>query len=420
MCYNLFKLYLKLLGIGGNFVENLHVQYMKDLMQSQGIAVSIIRPPYDDIKLFDGGLREQLYLNYDFSLITERLSQVMGKTIYIVIDSFEIHYLFFKYPNSEDTYVLIGPYMTKEYQNIIGDVSERMKLSPMQIKELKEYYISVPRHEDNNPEIRIMIIANYIFGQNGYAIENTANILSHNPDAYEMRLEPEKLLSYSLIEERYGIEDAFLDAVRRGDLQESLLQMNRLGRYSFEQRDTDEFRNLKNMIITFNTLMRKSVQQASVHPAYIDSVSANFARAIESTVSIADLTRLASEMVRKYCRLVQDHSLAKNSKNVQKVLNYIDFHYTEQFTLNQLADIAGISTSYLSTQFKKETGMTITDHILNLRVRRALPMLATTALSISEISEKVGFQDYNYFTRIFKKVMDKSPSQYRKFLRQQT
>ena len=399
-------------------MENIHIQYMHDLMQAQGIAVTIIRPPYSEINLFDGGLREQLYLNYNFSVIIERFSLVKEKTIYVVVDSFEIHYIFFKHPVLEQSYVLVGPYMTKEYQYIMGEVSERMKLNPMQIKDLKEYYISIPRYENNNHEVGIMVIANYIFGQDGFAVESSNHILAHNPDEYEIRLEPEKMLSYSLIEERYSIEDAMLGAIGRGDLKEATMQMSRLGRYSFEQRQTDTLRNSKNYIIVLNTLIRKAVQQATVHPAYIDSVSSNYSLAIESAANITDLTRLSREMIKKYCRLVQDHSLSKNSKNIQKALNYIDFHYTEHFTLNQLAEIAGISASYLSTQFKKENGVTITDYVINLRIRRSLPLLAATTLSVSEISEKVGFQDYNYFTRIFKKVMGKSPSQYRKSLRQ--
>ena len=399
-------------------MENLHIQYMHDLMQAQGIAVTIIRPPYSDINLFDGGLREQLYLNYNFSVIIERLSLVKEKTIYVVVDSFEIHYIFFKHPVLEQAYVLIGPYMTKEYQYIMGEVSERMKLNPIQIKDLKEYYISIPRYENNNHEVGIMVIANYIFGQDGFAVESSNHILAHNPDEYEIRVESEKMLSYALIEERYEIEDAVLNAIGHGDLKEALLQMSRLGKYNIEPRNIDTLRNYKSMLITLNTLMRKAVQQASVHPAYIDSVSANFARVIESVVNITDLTRVPREMLKKYCRLVQVHSLSKYSKNIQKALNYIDFNYTEHFTLNQLAEIAGISTSYLSTQFKKETGVTITDYVINLRIRRSLPLLATTSLPISEISEKVGFQDYNYFTRTFKKVMGKSPSQYRKSLMQ--
>jgi len=390
---------------------------MQEFMHAQGTAVHIISPPYEKMHLFDGGLREQLYTNYDFDALANRFANAKPKTVYTLTDNFETHYIFFKLPSN--SLVIVGPYMTRDYREITPIVSHSMNLPPIQEKELKEYYVGIPKYEINTgtPESKIMLMAKYLYGDDGFTVDSSSTILKHTPSAYEVRLEPERLLSYTLIEERYAIEDAMLNAVERGDIKDALHYRNQLSKYSIEDRNPDNLRNLKTLCITFNTLLRKAAQRGSVHPAYIDSVSMGFARAIEAAVSIPAVTAITADLVQKYCRLVQEHNLKKYSPSIQKALNYIDFHYSDTITLPQLADIARTNANYLSTQFKKEVGLSITDHINHLRVRRSLQLLATTDAPISVVSEKVGFMDFNYYTRVFKKVMEKSPSEYRKSLR---
>jgi len=400
-------------------MDNRFVQYMQEFMHGQGTLVHIITPPYENMRVFDGGLREQLYIDYDFSSLAKNFHETERQTIYTLTDSFETHYIFLKHPHhNENSFIFIGPYMTLDYRTVVLPVSERMKLPPIQTKELKEYYIGIPRYEPNDtPATKMMLIAKYLFGDAGFEVEGSSMLLMHDPDTYEIRLEPERLLSYELIEKRYNIEDALLEAVERGDVKEALKIKNAISKYRVEERNPDKLRNAKTLTISFNTLLRKAAQRGSVHPAYIDSVSINFARAIEAAVNFDTLKTATDDMVTKYCRLVQEHSLKKYSKIVQVALNYIDFHYTEPLSLAQLADIVGTHANYLSSRFKKELGISVTDHINRIRIRRSLPLLATTNLPISRISEKVGITDYNYYTRVFKKIMEKSPSEYRKSLR---
>lgn len=403
-------------------MEFQHLQYMKELANAQGLAVNIIPPPYENIQQFDAGLREQIYRNYDYGEIIKQLSYGRERTVYLLSDNFNVHYIFFKQPRTstdeEPVFVVIGPYLSHDYREVFTEVHERLKLPPFQAKELKEYYSEIPCYDFNDsPEIWIMVMASYIFGGNDFDVDRSSLFLQEDPNAYEVRLEPEHLLSYKLIEERYGIEDALLDAVERGDLKQAIYHKNQMHKYKIEPRNSDSLRNSKNLCITFNSLLRKAVQRGGVHPAYIDSVSSGFARSIEAVTKEADLGDLLDEMVRKYCRLVQKYSLSKYSKNVQKALNYIDFNYTEQISLSLLSEIASTNANYLSTLFKKETGTTVTEYINQLRIHRSLPLLATTDLPINIVAEKVGFLDDNYYTRVFKKYMQKSPREYRKSFR---
>lgn len=73
-----------------------------------------------------------------------------------------------------------------------------------------------------------------------------------------------------------------------------------------------------------------------------------------------------------------------------------------------------ISPSYLSSLFKQDTGTTIVDYINSQRVDRAAVLLATTDRSIAAVAAAVGILDVNYFTKIFKKQLGTTPTQYRR------
>ena len=72
------------------------------------------------------------------------------------------------------------------------------------------------------------------------------------------------------------------------------------------------------------------------------------------------------------------------------------------------------NASYLSNLFKRETGITLTNFINQQKIRLAAQYLKESQLSIAQVSERVGIQDVNYFTRVFKKHMGVTPSDFRK------
>lgn len=96
------------------------------------------------------------------------------------------------------------------------------------------------------------------------------------------------------------------------------------------------------------------------------------------------------------------------------VLQYIHAHYTERITLEQLAELEHISKSYLSRQFKQQTGVTVIAYINRLRTETAKRLLTTTSYSVSEIAYQVGFESPKYFCRAFRNQTGESPAVFRK------
>lgn len=104
-----------------------------------------------------------------------------------------------------------------------------------------------------------------------------------------------------------------------------------------------------------------------------------------------------------------------NFSDQQRLEMFIDEHYMEKLSLKSISESLGIGTTKLCSLAKKlSPDGSITKLISIRRVEAAKILLLKENMSIAEIAEKVGFSDYNYFTKIFKKISGVTPSQYRK------
>lgn len=113
---------------------------------------------------------------------------------------------------------------------------------------------------------------------------------------------------------------------------------------------------------------------------------------------------------------VTEVSEEASSTVVKQMVNEIREHYTENITLQMLAEKYGFSTGYISSMIKEELGLSFSEYITEKRIQKAKELLADERLSIDMVAEKAGYNDYFYFTKVFKKTVGMSPSKYRKNL----
>ena len=119
------------------------------------------------------------------------------------------------------------------------------------------------------------------------------------------------------------------------------------------------------------------------------------------------------EMIDRYCNLVKTHSMKKHSPLVQKVITLVDFDITADLSLSSQAEMLNVNASYLSTLFKKEMGMTLTEYVTKRRIEHASFLLTSTNLQIQAVAQNCGIYDVNYFTKMFKKHTGKTPKEHR-------
>ena len=219
-----------------------------------------------------------------------------------------------------------------------------------------------------------------------------------------------------LLEERYEIENQFLKYVSVGNYNKSLAILNGINDFILENRAKTRLRDYKNYTIVLNTLLRKAAEHGAVHPIHIDNLSSSFAIKIEELHTIDQGIALCREMIRKYCLLVKKYSTKEYSFFIQKVIARIEADFTADQSLKTHAELLNLNPSYLSSLFKKETGMTLTEYVNQRRIEHGIFLLNSTNMQIQDVALNCGIPDINYFTRLFKKQIGKTPSEYKRLL----
>ncbi len=128
--------------------------------------------------------------------------------------------------------------------------------------------------------------------------------------------------------------------------------------------------------------------------------------------------RLMAYLLRHYAEMIlsgKDFSARAATMHRMNLLqDYIAKHYNEKITTEQLARLCFVSESHFCRFFRNITGKTATGYLNEYRIEKATLMLKNTNKSITAIASSVGFDDVNYFTRVFKKIKKITPVTYRK------
>jgi two-component system response regulator YesN len=101
-------------------------------------------------------------------------------------------------------------------------------------------------------------------------------------------------------------------------------------------------------------------------------------------------------------------------------MHYLHSNFSKKVTLNDIGKLTFFSPNYCENIFKRETGRSVIDYLLEIRMEEAKKLLAEGVLSLGDVSETVGFEDYNYFSRVFKKRTGYTPSEYKKLISTRT
>ena len=124
------------------------------------------------------------------------------------------------------------------------------------------------------------------------------------------------------------------------------------------------------------------------------------------------LNHIRHELIKKRSSGIKQDKIA-DEKRIHKIISYLHDHITEAISLKMLADEFFLHPSYISQLFKQETGLNYHDYLMHLRVDSAKRLLSTTDLSILQITEMTGFQNYRGFSQVFKRLEKITPSKYR-------
>lgn len=138
---------------------------------------------------------------------------------------------------------------------------------------------------------------------------------------------------------------------------------------------------------------------------------ASVADRIHNACSAIQIRLIILEIMELVCR--QMANSRTGSKPIKKVMEFVSAHYAERITLNDAAKLCHYSVSYFSRVFKAQTGENFVSYLNKVRLNHTVSRMATSSSDITQIAYSCGFNDINYYTRLFKREYHMTPQTYR-------
>lgn len=362
-------------------------------------------------------------INYHLvKCIKQYLKQCETSKITSIITPFHTQYYILCISKEQDEHLMVGPFVENPItDNLVYPIINNLKLNLDYAAKLKLYYQSVPSIDTSSVFEILFTINEYVTKNQLHPSVNTIDlsIMPKQDSSYDLFVENMNRTSmYKKLEYRYAGEDKLLSYITNGDviLAQSQLENSPL-RSSEIIRTKDTVRNMKNLLLSTNTLFRKAAHVGGVHPIYIDELSNKWAMKIEQALSLEALNNMPLQMISSYCLLTKEHSLSQYSPIIKQALTFIDLNLSSNLTVKKVALEVNLSPDYLTRLFKKELGVTVITYINQKRIYRSLKLLKTTNLSIEEIGDLIGLSNTSYFYTLFKREIGISPKQYRNGLK---
>ncbi|MCX7708442.1 MAG: response regulator [Clostridia bacterium] len=129
--------------------------------------------------------------------------------------------------------------------------------------------------------------------------------------------------------------------------------------------------------------------------------------------SVGELKTYLSQEIHRIINEINDKKTGRSGALIDKVCEFIKQNYTRELSLEEAAGIVGLSNFYFSKMFKQYKNVNFVDYIAEVRINKSKELLKDPSINIKDIGELVGYNDPNYFTRVFKRTEGLTPTEYR-------
>ncbi len=270
--------------------------------------------------------------------------------------------------------------------------------------------------------LQILCTMNYVMNGEKLSLEDVA-IYDFEQSNLENVLENERLdKRYENVMEEtphtvhntLALEQTLMQIIAKGDVGALYEWFSRAPSVQGGIIANDSLRQLKNTFIVTATLSSRAAIKGGMDAEDALSLSDNYIKKCELLYSVEQIVNLQYHMVLEYTRGVERVRMNKNpSKLLIKITHYVQHHLSQPLNVEDLAKNMFTSRTHLAAKFKEETGMTLTDFILQEKMEEAKRLLKYSDKPLSLIAEYLGFSSQSHFTRTFKKYVNTTPKAYR-------
>ena len=210
----------------------------------------------------------------------------------------------------------------------------------------------------------------------------------------------------------YHEEQLLMQAIREGRPEDAVRYAENMDRDS-GQLSKDYLRHRKNLAMIGIALCARAAIDGGLAPETAYRISGYFIEKCDATENAANMLLYRNQAIKEMAgRIREKLSRPAASNYTERCKDYVRKHYREKIYLQDIADSLGLSPSYLSRLFSRETGECVQDYINRIRVYHASNLLLYSDRPLPEIAQYVGFPNQSYFGKIFKKLKNMSPKAY--------
>lgn len=219
--------------------------------------------------------------------------------------------------------------------------------------------------------------------------------------------------SFDATHDSYQFELRFLDYVKRGRKDKIDWIFSKINKTFVVHLAEDSHESAKLKFASIVTLLTRTAIDCKVPLDSAFSLSDSLIQGLKNIHTPKECIRYMQYAAYEFSDLIRTTTAKDCSTLIGQCLSYIDTHLYEKITLQDLSDVTGKSTVYLSSRFKKELGKPLSDYILERKIEEAKQLLLFTDHSFQEISTLLNFTSQSHFTQRFKQITGQTPKGFR-------
>lgn len=351
-----------------------------------------------------------------FSLYESQIEEINNEVGYFITPDFDYYGII----NGKDIRIILGPARLTDMS--LQDYKRLAFLLEVPTEKTDSFIqaLSSIHHIPLESILQILCSMNYVINgtkleitdievsetmQNEISRQSEINIetqLSHNDDAI-----------FQDIQKTYHVEETILDIVRHGDCDALEKWLSNPVSIHPGTLSSDLIRQYKNNMIIAISLYARAAIRGGMDLVDAMRLSDSYIQKIEHLQSLEQISNMGFHAVKEYTKSVNKARRSYQSELVNKVNSFIHHHISDNIKTEDIASHLYMSRSYLSSKFKKESGVSLNTYITLLKLEEAKHLLLYTDKSLSLISSYLGYSSQSYFCNTFKKYIGQTPKEYR-------